>query len=435
MPKISRIAAFLLLVLLLSSCGSYPEPAEEGSTLPSVSEEPQTTVPLESTAPQESTAEPAEEQHAVFDNRSILGSANFVETDTMVYAIPYFGKTLMFWEKETGIGGPLCWNPECLHNTDQCNAYVGSVPRSSLSVYQGRIWWVGSSGTATQTQYSLTGVWSMKTDGTDRRLSLAWNFYETGISNAYVYEENCYAFSRKSEVKDGAGPVEHQIVRMIPLDGGEQQIILDRVSADSCLITPCFINGQAYFLISEVSGESYTAEISCWDPKIGEWTAVLENTPVPFQMRRLWIEEDGRVMISSLLPDSVYQLKEGGLVPFDIMLSDAKYEALNLSKGITIAIGADRVKEGERTINRHYFLIRKWDGTLLYEGELPTNFQNDIDAEWNFNAIYLILGDENALYIQFEWIRDDYKRIMTMVRYEITPEGLKEQLVWTSPEY
>ena len=134
-------------------------------------------------------------------------------------------------------------------------------------------------------------------------------------------------------------------------------------------------------------------------------------------------------------PDGLYEVKEGTLEKYEILVPDEKYDLLVISKGIAIACGADPIKEGDRTINTNYYMIRKWDGTVLYEGELPTEFQNDISEDWSFHAVFSIFGDENAVCVEFEWMKKNYKRMTTEVRYEITSAGLKEQLIWTTPEY
>lgn len=107
-----------------------------------------------------------EEHLPEYDMQNQFGMLSAIcETEEAYYFSATFGKYLWYVNKETGECGKLCGNPQCRHNHSACNAYVYSTLRSGISLYDGRLYWIGEPD-YTSSEYF---IWSMKTDGTDRR--------------------------------------------------------------------------------------------------------------------------------------------------------------------------------------------------------------------------------------------------------------------------
>lgn len=85
------------------------------------------------------------------------------ESEDTVYYMDMFSSVIQYVDKATGISGPLCGKPECTHDSESCNAYVGSTAR--MFVDGGRLYTVG----VVPEPVLGIPVYSMALDGTDRR--------------------------------------------------------------------------------------------------------------------------------------------------------------------------------------------------------------------------------------------------------------------------
>ena len=151
-----------------------------------------------------------------------FGKALCQTEDTVYSCIGASGGTLiMYMDKATGISGPLCGKPECLHNSSSCNAYIARWT-DGLSVYDGKLYWVDSRST----------IMRMNLDGTDRETvdQLA------GGSFAHVKQDPTVFFHRGYVYMIGT---DHNVVvngeaknmasiRAQSLDGKESFSILER---------------------------------------------------------------------------------------------------------------------------------------------------------------------------------------------------------------
>lgn len=119
------------------------------------------------------------------------------ETSTGIYFqnnVDYSNKIgllsmIEYAESPLGPWIPLCGKPECLHNSENCNAYVGD---HMMGMYNNRIYY--SYTYFDNDSVTKEGIFSMALDGTDHRseLSLSDDFFvgdlhSVSFSNGYVY--------------------------------------------------------------------------------------------------------------------------------------------------------------------------------------------------------------------------------------------------------
>lgn len=166
-----------------------------------------------------------EVQHNIEIDRSFVhGDSSvglFCGTEDTIYFAPRGLSYIFFADKETGIGGPLCGKPECMHNDAGCNAYV-SRDLYALSVYDGRLYWVGRETVG-------TFIYSAALDGTDRKTvrEIEKGLLPNSYSNVYMLFHRGYAYLAcvKSDVRDGEAVSNHYVCAF-PLDPDEEAVVI-----------------------------------------------------------------------------------------------------------------------------------------------------------------------------------------------------------------
>ena len=149
-------------------------------------------------------------------------SSRGCETPDAYYMVS--GRYLMFYDKASGISGPLCAKPECMHDTTDCNAFI-DIPLG-ICYYDGRIYWVGNNGSGDDCLYSCA------TDGSDRKeVALVREMPPThhktyGNSTIFCHRGYCYVAFNTSTVENGAN-VGHNYLYAISLKTGERYEVLD----------------------------------------------------------------------------------------------------------------------------------------------------------------------------------------------------------------
>ena len=147
------------------------------------------------------------------------------ETTDAYYMVS--GSHLMFYDKASGISGPLCAKPECMHDTPDCNAYIGSA--LSMCYYDGRIYWVSIGEGDDDCLYSCA------TDGSDRKeIAVVRELpptHQKYYSNRtmFCHRGYCYVAFNTSTVENGA-TVNHNYLYAISLKTGERYEVLDDLS-------------------------------------------------------------------------------------------------------------------------------------------------------------------------------------------------------------
>ena len=175
-------------------------------------------------------------------------------TDDTIY-INSSGSLIMYMDKATGISGPLCGKPECLHNDNSCNAYL-SYGAFGLRVYDGKLYWLnqggGLSSTIMQANLDGTGRETVATFQRSEYSSLANPF--AVIHRGYVY----YAYTIV-EIVDKAATY-RSVVQAIPVSGGEMVTVFERTGSGHVGIIP--VGNELYI---EIATENRSLAFYKWD--------------------------------------------------------------------------------------------------------------------------------------------------------------------------
>ena len=191
-------------------------------------------------------------EDTIYASRTGLNKTNFV----------------MYADKATGISGPLCGRPECLHNDSTCNAYVLSYA-DGLCVYDGKLYWANRRSAITR----------MNLDGANREtVSSVGSVYDNANKSpsVVIHRGYLYVAGSQDEVIVNGVPMGSFTINAMPLDGGEDFTILHKLvdgTGTECQIKP--VGNDLYIMLYnfnyEIEGDFdtyyYTFEFHRWDSK------------------------------------------------------------------------------------------------------------------------------------------------------------------------
>ncbi|MBR5714724.1 MAG: hypothetical protein IKX58_08090 [Clostridia bacterium] len=388
-----------------------------------------------------------------------------LETDEVYYLL--HNGYLMYYDKGSEDSGFVCPKPECAHdekyqNADCC-ANLGAVHFPSLTVYNGRIWWVG------QPTYSSLGIYSMALDGTDRKLMHEFPMEEKhcGNNDWFFHRGRLYWALCYNKVETGE-PCYRAEVGYMQLDDFEEHVLYEKLSTLHPDPTIRFLGESAYIFMSydwiepgeepdgDVDYEAYlkfwrtndiTQEILRWDPSMSEPETVYLDETARFQFgtRGFYVSPEGgiyfwetelddpeavenRVYTSFIRRVTGKNTKETALT---LVAEDGMHYYLkSMPTGVIVALHDSYVQgTGYQTDS---IWILTLEGDTLYRGELPTAYREkytggkhdfDIDGCWATRS-ELIVGFKETYYDTGKDHGDD--QYFDFIKYEITPDGLIE---------
>ncbi len=186
---------------------------------------------------------------------------------------------IMFVDKKSGAVAPLCGKPECLHNDENCSAYVCRSSEAllrALSFYDGMLYWLQQDGAKLR-------LCRQKEDGTAREIVSELSGSAFGSSSVFLHRGYAYVMNITNKVVDGI-TLSSSTLRAIPLDGGEAVKIAD---SDASMYVEPLGNG-IYIMLYECVGQNLgemntgkqTLELYRWDMKtrVAELLAVDKHT-------------------------------------------------------------------------------------------------------------------------------------------------------------
>ena len=288
---IALLLALVLTLALLTSCELMaPGPTER----PAIG---QTERPSSGSAEPTGSADPGPSQilwqegvGPDFDRRFSQIGSNVCSTENTVYFSYLMGVDLIYFaDKTTGICLPLCGKPECTHDGENCNAYIGRGLHG-LTCYDGRLYWVGED--------RFMGNWhifSMAYDGTDRRMGRELSDWGSCLQ-AQFHKGYLYRSYYAQEVVNGVAK-DTLYVSAYPMEGdGEGIVILSEEIDYQQLAIQAY--GDALYIAFEM--ENGTFALYRWSTRVGELETLFRET-VPFNWnRQLWVTEDGVILDGSV---------------------------------------------------------------------------------------------------------------------------------------
>ncbi len=275
------LALLLAALLTLSACGG-PEPIEQ-------------------------------EKRTVDTARSFVHyyqDACYAETEDNIYFALDFGwPYLLCVDKATGICGPVCGKPECGHDDETCNAYLGWTVRC-VGIYRDRLYWVATEYNGGYHEF----IGSAALDGSDHRREreIEDGLFpdHTGNQTMMMYEGAFYFATIKYEIRDGVEK-EYNYVCRIPLDPQEEtEVILEEETPGSNNLPIQPYNGKLYIISDNHVGDdetgcTYDFKLRRWDIESGEMETLYAADGSSFyHTTEPWVTEDGVLFNSHEIVDS-----------------------------------------------------------------------------------------------------------------------------------
>ncbi len=275
------LALLLAALLTLSACGG-PEPVEQ-------------------------------EERTVDTARSFVHyrqDAYYAETEDNIYfAFSFNWPYLLCVDKATGICGPVCGKPECGHDDETCNAYLGGNVLY-VGIYQDRLYWVGEEYNSGYHEF----IASAALDGSDHRREreLEDGLIPDTMLNRYMmmYEGAIYLATIMDEIEEGVQK-EYNYVCRIPLDPEEEaEVILQEETPWSNYLPIQPYDGKLYIFTMNYDRIDDETTSTCfklrrWDIESGEMEALYAEDDSSFgKVTEPWVMEDGILFNSFERDDS-----------------------------------------------------------------------------------------------------------------------------------
>lgn len=208
-------------------------------------------------------------QHGSTETYALCRTADTVYSFSYAPAPQRGVPVLMYTDRATGITLPLCGRPECTHDNESCNAYVG-LQASGLCLYDGKLYWLSDGLTLTR----------MNPDGTGRETvtMVDRQIVKMGMGGdaTYVLHRGYVYIGGMKETVIGSERKSSFTVYAKSLDSGEDFTILSRVQdggAAYCSIRP--VGNDLYIMLTYRDYEDWenregavsSVELYRWDSR------------------------------------------------------------------------------------------------------------------------------------------------------------------------
>ena len=181
-------------------------------------------------------------------------------------------KLLYCIDTVSGESFPLCFRPECMHDTSDCGAMIGGGGDAMhLMLYNERIYWIVNE----RSKYTLR---SMALDGSglrvDTELDSELAKLAFGYGTAEIADGVLYVCGSSADV-EGATPIHRGIVYCQPITGGKAKEIM-RTEGDFLHVFGRISDGRLFFGISDSQNsfdsvsEIHPLSLYSYDLKSGE---------------------------------------------------------------------------------------------------------------------------------------------------------------------
>ena len=193
-----RFIFIITAAVLLASCGAreteFKQPPQAGTKQPAQTIQiaeinPENPLDLELGGGSDSDylADPSFDTDEFLEDFDSVGSVSassavrsFCESETTYY-FSFLGDKLYYYDKATGVSGPLCSKPECVHAEGDKNCDAAISYCAGLSYYGGKLWWLDNEFQNGQNHYF---IYCADPDGRNRQ-----KVRETGLEE-YGFNKN-----------------------------------------------------------------------------------------------------------------------------------------------------------------------------------------------------------------------------------------------------
>ena len=357
---------------------------------------------------------------------------NFQETEDFFCGADYSGTRLRYYDKKSGASGVLCPDPACAHDTKDCVAYISTG--ASLSVYDGKLYWVAPKGEREAALYrsDLSGA-----NREELRTIDPQNVINAYQPQRYMIHRGFLFLVGQANVVEGTENKTRISLLSAPLEGQEDFTVLYQELFDSGVNWDVrFVGNSVYFsqIIFPESLDFFDVAISRYDMLAKTWEQIYQEKGIMETPGHMWVTDQGEIYLPGAGGGTAYvwQIQEGQRKEI-LSWEDAENNIPDLLDGIVMTIS---LKDNIRCVK-----VMDDTGKTLYEGKLfpeavpglegdPGVF-GDPQTQGPEYGFALVGGDSQKLIIHLNAFQEsggDYTLMLDLT------DNLKPTVLWSDVE-
>ena len=354
---------------------------------------------------------------------------NFQETEDFFCGADYSGTRLRYYDKKSGASGVLCPDPACAHDTKDCVAYISTG--ASLSVYDGKLYWVAPKGEREAALYrsDLSGA-----NREELRTIDPQNVINAYQPQRYMIHRGFLFLVGQANVVEGTENKTRISLLSAPLEGQEDFTVLYQELFDSGVNWDVrFVGNSVYFsqIIFPESLDFFDVAISRYDMLAKTWEQIYQEKGIMETPGHMWVTDQGEIYLPGAGGGTAYvwQIQEGQRKEI-LSWEDAENNIPDLLDGIVMTIS---LKDNIRCVK-----VMDDTGKTLYEGKLfpeavpglegdPGVF-GDPQTQGSEYGFALVGGDSQKLIIHLNAFQEsggDYTLMLDLT------DNLKPTVLWS----
>ena len=360
-----RLLALILCFFLLTACTKQEPPA--GTTAPAASTSVPTIVAPDLTG---LTGENADNNYLVYNNFECMS-----ESDSVIYKLVNSRTSIYYYDKASGISGPLCGKPDCNHTGQDCDSYIGSA--MALQYYNGSLYFIAGDLNSPSEMW----LWKADVNGENRE-----KLKQIDVPNIImIYQPQCCFIHRDRlfllcltyHIENGV-PMAHTAVLSSPLDGSEEFTILWEEKSESVLEYTYQFSDQYVYIALVTDGEAVNIfRINFLD---GTMESLFSEENNEYIYGGIHLTEQNELYLSGSDATAVYawKIENGEKTDTVVIESDSNFPPKILD-GLVI----DTRPNAD---NQRVATVKTLSGETIYDGLLFPNGIPEIESELDVNT-------------------------------------------------
>ena len=354
---------------------------------------------------------------------------NFQETEDFFCGADYSGTRLRYYDKKSGASGVLCPDPACAHDTKDCVAYISTG--ASLSVYDGKLYWVAPKGEREAALYrsDLSGA-----NREELRTIDPQNVINAYQPQRYMIHRGFLFLVGQANVVEGTENKTRISLLSAPLEGQEDFTVLYQELFDSGVNWDVrFVGNSVYFsqIIFPESLDFFDVAISRYDMLAKTWEQIYQEKGIMETPGHMWVTDQGEIYLPGAGGGTAYVWKiQDGQRKEMLSWEDGDDSPPDLLDEVVVHM---TTKAYTRWLN-----VMDYTGKTLYEGKLfpeavpglegdPGVF-GDLQTQGPEYGLGLVGGDSQKLIINVSTY------VENMVDYTLMldlTDNLKPTVLWS----
>ena len=355
-----RLLALLLCLLLLTAC-TQQEPTVDTATS-SVTKNP-------TEVPSALADENADNNYLVNNNFQFM-----TESDSTIYKIVI--DRIYYYDKASGISGPICGKPDCDHTGMDCDAYIGTG--RAIQYYNNSLYFVSCDYNIFPAEFWL---WKADVNGQNREkiklLDAKGLLIPNQPQNFFIHRGQLFLFCLTNIVENGV-PMMRAAILSSPLDDSQEFTTLWEEKSESVLHYTYRFSDQYVYVGSTYNGRTvHIFRINFLD---GSTESLFSEDGQGYLYGEIHLTKQNELYLPGATETTVYvwKIENGQKVNTITIESDSEYPPKILD-GLVID-----TRQNED--NKRVATVKTLSGETIYDGLLFPNGIPEIESELDLNT-------------------------------------------------